>query len=476
MPEILSAKQKALKINLDPNIYGTFAEIGAGQEVARWFFKAGGASGTIAKTMSAYDMIFSDTIYGKEDSGRYVSESRLHKMLQYEYDLLEERLREHRGKDCRFFAFANTVSARNFALTNESHGWIGVRFKNRGDEKESQVIIHVRMLDTHNIQQQEALGIIGVSVVHSSYFHSNDGNRFLDTLMENIGKQRIEINMIRTEGPAFEGFNDHLLNLELVKRNYTNAIMFNENGGVVLPDDELYKKNILLVRGSYRPPTLVNFDMIKTGLNNFCKSKKLKSDEVISIAEITMGNLTESGEITNEDFLARVNLITELNQKVLITNFPQYFKLTSFFASFKPKNLGFVMGCYNFGQIFDHGYRNTAGGPLEALGKLFREFVTVYLYPYLDDDGKTMIDVNNLKLPEKYEHLYKHILSTGQVIPIEDFKRDIQHIYSRKVLKMILCKEKGWEDLVPTEIAKIIIDRDLFTDDSVVCSVNDSFK
>lgn len=458
----LSLRQKALKINLAKKYYGTFAEIGAGQEVARHFFQAGGSSGSIAKTISAYDMIFSDSIYGREPSGRYVSQSRLLKMLEKEFLLLQERLSETRGKDHAFFVFSNTVSALNFQRTNESHGWLGMRFQTAPSSGINEVVIHVRMLDPQNVLQQDALGIIGLNLVYACLYLQEDAEAFVRSLMDHLDNTRIEINFIRFGGEAFVGVDNRLMNLYLLNQGFTQAIMFDEMGEVALANDLLYKKDVLVVRGSYRPPTLVNFDMIKAGLNNFAADIGKKPDDVVQISEITISTLkADSGEITKEDFLARVDLMCTMGQKVLITNFPQYYKLSSYFAGLNVPHLGLVLGIYNFQQIFTEKYSNVDGGILGALGQLFRENVKVYIYPYKSENG-SIETLANLEVPAEFNYLLAHLKGMKQIEDVRGFKKDILHIYSSKVLQMIVNNELGWEEMVPPSVAEIINDKCLF--------------
>ena len=458
---MLSTNQKALQINLDDSIYGTFAEIGAGQETAGYFFKAGAASGTIAKSISAYDMKFSDSIYGKEQSGRYVCQSRVEKMIAYEYDLLLERLLEDRP-DTKFFAFANTVVARNYYGTNLAHGWLGMRFRHGPNEEHSDFIVHVRMHDNTNIMQQKALGVLGVNMVYSAFNHACHIETFVNSLMENLSRDRIEIDMIYTSGPAMCNFDNRLLNLQLVKSGFTDAIMFDVKGEIRLPSDYFYKKNILIARGSYRPPTKVNVDILKTGLDNFAKKIKKSPSDIMTMAEITVSQLKEDGEITNEDFLARIDLLNSINTNVLITNFPQYYYLSNFFGSFRCQNVGIVLGAYNFKQIFEENY-HLDGGILEAMGLLFRENVKVLLYPYREESATDeLIQLENLPIPEDQQYLLSFIKSHGQVHILEGFDDSILHIYSRKVLTMIRNGEKGWEKMVPDNVAKTIRDKSLF--------------
>lgn len=462
MSKGLTTQQKALRVNLDTTIYGTFAEIGAGQEVAGNFFKAGASSGTVAKSISAYDMVFSDAIYGKEKSGRYVCQSRLKKMVKYEYDLTLERLSEPRPES-RFFSFANTVSARNFHGTNEAHGWCGLRFQTEKGADFNDLVIHVRMHDNTNLLQQKALGILGVNMIYASYFAADSMHNFLDILMENLSRSRVEIDMITATGPAFEHFDDRLLSLGLLEKGLTDAVLFNTKGEVCLPSDELYKKDILVARGSYRPPTYVNVDLLKNGSENFAKDTGTKEKDVVRLAEITITNLAGQGSIEHEDFLARVDLLSCIGQMVVITNFPQYFKLSTYLQRFKPKNIAIVLGAYNFMQIFDDEYNQASGQTLEALGLLFRPNVRIYLYPYREEnETDEMIKLSTMKVCDKNAPLLQYIKSTGQVKDLEGVDESILHIYSRKVLNMIVNDEKGWEKYVPDEISKTINEKCLF--------------
>jgi hypothetical protein len=462
MEATLSLRQKALKINLAKKFYGTFAEIGAGQEVARHFFQAGGASGSIAKTISAYDMTFSDSIYGKDPHGRYVSQNRLLKMLEKEFLLLQERLSETRGSDHAFFVFANTVTALNYQRTNEAHGWLGMRFQTAPGAPASDVVIHVKMLDPQNVLQQDALGIIGVNLAYASVFLQDDPEAFIRSLMDHLDTTRIEVDFIRFGGEAFRDVDNRLMNLYLLNQGYTQAIMFDEQGEVVLPSDTLYKKDILVVRGSYRPPTLVSFDMIKAGLSNFAREIGRKPEEIVTISEITMSHLRDhGGEVTKEDFLARVDLISTMGQKVLITNYPQYYKLSSYFAKLNVPHLGLVLGIYNFQQIFTEEYSNVEGGILGALGQLFRENVKVYIYPYKSERSE-IETLANLEVPEKFNLLLEHLKGTHQIHDVAGFNKDILHIYSSKVLSMIVNNEQGWEQMVPPSVATAINEKCLF--------------
>ncbi|MBT4790470.1 MAG: TonB-dependent receptor [Halobacteriovoraceae bacterium] len=460
MPNRLTTQQKALELNLDETIYGTFAEIGAGQDVAGNFFKAGAASGTVAKSISAYDMTFSDAIYGKETSRRYVCQARVEKMVDYEYDLIMERL----GKshcNCNFFSFANTVSARNFMGNNEPHGWLAVKFRSSPKEAPSQLVLHVRMHDQTNLLQQKAIGMLGVNMIYSCFKSKESIEQLIGALMENLTRDSIEIDMINTEGPAFAHLDNRLLSLQLVVKSYTDAVFFDSDGTVKLAKDEFYKKNILLTRGSYRPPTKVNADILETAPKNF--SADIEEKKILSIAEITINHLKEDGEITGSDFLARVDLLSIMGQKVLITNMPQFMHLTNYISRFKPKNIGLVFGVYNFMQLFETNYSQFRGGILEALGRLFRSNVMIYLYPYREESqSDKLMDLDGITVNNTNDYLLEYLKRSGQVKNLSGYNDALLHIYSRKVLEMIRNSESGWEDLVPSEVAKEINDECLF--------------
>lgn len=460
MKNVESPRHKALQLNLEPQVYGTLAEIGAGQEVARHFFRAGGASGSVAKTMSAYDMIFSDSIYGKEESGRYVCESRLKKMLTKEMDILLERLSESKGKTTKFFSYANTMSTLNYQGTNQAHGWMGLSFQHEPEAIPSQIIIHVKMHDTQAVFQQEAVGRMGVNLIYGAFYASNS-RELLDDLFDDLHRSRIEVDLVRFSGPAFKDVDNRLMNLLLVKRNRTNSVLFNEQGECILPQEFLYKKNVMVTRGSYRPPTLVNKDMLEKGIASFAKDIELGIDQIISLSEITLTNANHE-MIEEEDFLSRLTLLAAMGQKVMLTNYPEYHRLSSYFAQFKLQNLAVVLGTYNFEQIFKRDYNHPSGGILSSLGQLFRENVKVYLYPYRDVEGEETTSLENLELEEGFEDFISYLQKRSQLHSISDYDDSILHIYSRKVLNMIKAKEEGWEKLVPKEVAQLIQEKGLF--------------
>ena len=331
---VLSAAQKALRTNLNPNIYGSFAEIGAGQETVRHFFRAGGASGTIAKAMSAYDKEFSDAIYGLEDAGRYVTENRLRKMLNHEYQLLHERISRESSPNKCFFAFANTVATINFAKTFKGHGWLGVRYQTRPDREANEVIVHVRLHEDNPKYQQETIGAMGVNLIYAAYNLYEEPKSFLLSLYDGIDRTAIEVDLVNFSGPDFDHIDNRLMSLQLIKNGFTDAVIFGPEGKNLLPAELLYKKNILAMRGSFRPVTRVNMDMIKKGYKQFIQSKNVQKDDAVVLFEITLNNLLADGTLDEQDFLDRADILCSIGQTVLISNYQEYYSLVDYFAGF----------------------------------------------------------------------------------------------------------------------------------------------
>ncbi|WP_394907863.1 TonB-dependent receptor [uncultured Mesonia sp.] len=460
---IPSIKSKALRINLNKNIYGTFAEIGAGQETVRNFFRAGGASGTIAKTMSAYDKDFSDAIYGVEDDHRYVTEARLKKMLSHEMRLIEERIVREKHPNKLFFSFANTVATIDFAKKYKGHGWVGLRYQVTPDGEYNEIILHVRFHENDARLQQNTLGILGVNLIYGAYYKYDSPKKLLRYLYDHIDKDQIEIDTINFSGPIFKDVDNRLMSLQLVKNGMTEAVMFSPDGKNVLPAKVLYKKNVLALRGSFRPVTNVNMDIYKNSLELFLNENRVNPENAISIFEITLSNLRAEGEIDEKDFMDRAKLLCSLGQTVMISNFQQYYKVVEYFSRFTKERMGLAMGVNNLIDIFDEKYyRHLSGGILEAFGKLFFKNLKVYLYPWKDDKTGEVIDSNNLKVHPRMKELYKFFKYNGKVIDIKDADPAVLDIYSRKVLQMIADKQAGWEEMLPKNTAVMIKKQELF--------------
>jgi len=458
-----TTKSKALRINLNANIYGTFAEIGAGQETVRNFFRAGGASGTIAKAMSAYDKDFSDAIYGIEADQRYVTEPRLKTMLRHEVDLIEDRLSRQKHPDKFFFSYANTVATINFSKKFKGHGWVGIRFQLDPLEDYNEIVIHIRFKETDARLQQETLGILGVNLIYGAYYMNDNPKELVKSFYDNLDKDQLEIDMINFSGSRFMYVDNRLMSLQLVKNGMTNAVMFGPDGNNLLPAQVLYKKNILALRGSFRPVTKVNMDMFEKSKKLFLAEKKVDPDKIQIIFEITLSNLRVEGEINERDFLDRAELLCAQGQNVMITDFQEYFRLVEYFGEFTKARMGLAMGVYNLIQIFDEKYyRELSGGVLEAFGKLFHRDLKIYMYPYKDTESGEFITSENLKVHPRMKELYKFFNKNGKLIDIKDFDPDILHIFSRKVLKMISENEEGWEDMLPEGVPENIKQNRLF--------------
>jgi hypothetical protein len=458
-----SIKNKVLRVNLNRNIYGTFAEIGAGQETVRNFFRAGGASGTIAKAMSAYDKDFSDAVYGIQDDGRYVTEGRLKKMLEHESNLIEERLSREKHPEKLFFTYANTVATIDFAKRYLGHGWVGIRFQVSPEEAYSEIILHVRFKERDARLQQITLGILGTNLIYGAFYKHDNPRKLLEYLYDHIDKDKIEIDMINFSGPRFEEVDNRLMSLQLLKHGMTEAVMFGPDGNNILSARILYKKNVLALRGSFRPVTKVNMDMFETARRRFLKSGTVKEENVETIFEITLSNLRASGEIDEEDFMHRAELLCSLGQTVMISNFKEYYKLVEYFNNYTKARIGLVMGVNNLIEIFDTKYyTHLSGGILEAFGKLFFKDLRVYLYPMLDQETGELITSENLKVHPRMKELYKFFKYNGKLKDLEDYNPDILHIFSREVLRMIEEGEDGWQEMLPPGIPELMEKENLF--------------
>ena len=457
-----TTKQKALKINLNDNIYGTFAEIGAGQETVRQFFRAGGASSTIAKSISAYDKDFSDAIYGIEDDKRYVTENRLRKMLDLETSLIEERLTRDKHPEKLFFSYANTVATIDFAKKFKGHGWVGLRFQIEPNGEYNEIILHIRFKENDARLQQETLGVLGTNLIYSAFYKYNQPKKILKYLYDNLNKDQLEIDTINFSGPVFKEVDNRLISLQLVKGGMTDAVMFSPEGKNVLPAKILYKKNILALRGSFRPVTKVNVEMYLNSIKLFLKQKNVELEKTQVVFEITLSNLKSDGEIDEQDFLDRAKLLCSLGQTVLISDFKEYYKLVEYFSLYTKKKIGITMGINNLIEIFNPKYyTQLSGGILEAFGKLFFKNVKVFAYPMLDENGQ-IVNSDNLKVHPRMKELYKFFKYNGKVEDVVDY--DINHlkIFSREVLKLINSGDPKWEDMLPKGVSKLIKEQKLF--------------
>lgn len=454
--EKLDTHAKALRINIDKRRYGTFAEIGAGQEVVRWFFRVGGASGTIAKSISAYDMSVSDAIYGGCD--RYVSRQRLEAMLDHEYQLNLDRLMPDRGDSSAFFAFADTVAARNFSGTNESHGWMGVRFQVFPRDEASQITLHVRMLDKENLLQQEALGIIGVNLLYGAFYFNQEPEQLLESLQDGLAPGRIEIDMIEFAGIGFRQVDNRLAALKLVQLGLSDAAMFDASGKALQPSEVFRKRPVLVERGSFHPVTNVNVDMMRAAEETFASELPPEDkDNIVRVMELTMKNLLTGEKVDHRDFLARADLMAACGMTVLISDYFEYYRLAAYLNQHTKKRIGIVMGAASVRELFDPKYyTHLDGGILESFGRLFKHELKVYVYPFLNPELQKLETVDNLEVNPLLSKLYGHLADHGYLVQLKNYRDDCLGIFSRDVLNKIQKNIPGWEASVPEEVAKLI--------------------
>lgn len=458
----LDTHQKALKINLDPRWYGTFAEIGAGQEVVRWFFRVGGAAGTVAKSMSAYDMTVSDAIYGSGD--RYVSESRCQSMLDREYGLNVERLNSQRGDSTAFFAFADTVVARSYQGGNECHGWMGLKFQSRPHDEPSQIMIHVRMLDAEASLQQEALGIVGVNLLYGGFFLHHEPELLVESLLDKLTTGRVEIDMIEFRGIEFRAVDNRLIALKLVQLGLSGAAMFSAKGEVLQPSEALYKKTVLVERGSFRPPTHVNFDMLECALQKIKEDPSMADKQVMPIFELTMRNLLAGGkDVDRRDFLARADLLAACGMTVLISDYFEYYRLAAYLSWRTKERIGIVMGVPSLIELFDEKYYTSLpGGILESFGRLFKHNLKLFIYPLLEPSTGEIITKDTMKVAPELSKLYGYLADRGSFIDLDNYNPEVLSILSRNVLAKISKGDHSWEAMVPQQVVELIKKRCFF--------------
>ena len=470
--------RKALDVNLDPATYGTLAEIGAGQEVARWLFRVGGAAGTIAKAMSAYDMTFSDAIYGPCE--RYVSRERLVKMLDHEFGLLLDRLHPKRGATTRFFVFADTVATRSYSRKEDGHGWLGVRFQASPLAEPSEVTIHVRLTDYEMEQQQEALGIVGINLIHGALFYNGDIDVLIRSLIDHVTSTRVEVDMIELSGPAFEGVDNRLASLKLVQNGLTNAAAFTASGQAVQPSDIFYKKSILVQRGSFRPATRVTLDMLRGAMAQFVQEPGVDAKDIVVVFEMTLKNLRSDGDaIDPQDFLDRAEILATLGHTVLISNYGEYHRLAAYFFRYTKKMIGLVMGVPTLREIFqDKYYGDLDGGILESFGRLFKNDLKIYAYPEREPSTGALVTAGNLRTAPHLRHLYEFLLENRLLEGIRDVDDSCLPVLSREVLARLRGGDPSWEAMVPPAVAALIKRRRLLGYSSepttVGASVSDS--
>jgi len=457
----LSTLEKALQVNLDDRRYGTFAEIGAGQEVVRWFFQAGGAAGTISKSISAYDMQVSDAIYGECD--RYVSRRRLESMLCHEQHLNRQRLETKRCENTTFFTFADTVSARNYHGTNDCHAWLGVEFQHEAGAADSRVVLHVRLLDNSNAEQQHAIGILGVNLIYGTFFLADDPRALLKSLCDDLTRERIEIDLVDVSGPAFDGVDNRVLSLRLVELGLTGAAMFASNGEVLQSAEALRKRPLLVQRGRFRPLTHVNMDMLASARERFVSMLGEDGDALLPVMEMSMHDLAIDDEVCLKDFLSRAEVVSTTGCAVLISDYREYYRLAHYLMSQTTRPIALALGLESFRELFSEGYyRDLSGGVLESFGRLFKEQMTLLVYPVKDAATGRLKTLDQLELSSAYQHLFRFLCERGSVLPLDKVTEDYLDIHSPDVLNMIVEGNERWIECVPDAVAERIVAQRLF--------------
>jgi hypothetical protein len=458
---VLDTYQKALAFNMDKIPYGTIAEIGAGQETVRWFFKVGGAAGTIAKSMSAYDMKFSDEIYGP--CQRYVSRERLQAMLDKEYSLVVERLDETRGAECTFFAFANTVSTFSHTQQHAGHGWLGIRFQTDPQASASQIDLHVILKGSSNTQDQITLGALGVNLIYGAHYLHSDPVELLVSLMDELDSDKLEIDMVDFEGPAFESVDNRLMALRLVQFGLTKAAMFQSDGKLVQPSDALYKKSILVERSRFRPPTNLTINMLDCAYEAFCKEPDVDPDEVVVLSEMTLSNLGGGDDIDVVDFLHRIEILCALGKNVMISDYGEFYRLAQYLFKQTGKPVAIALGIPTLKLVFDeHYYDDLEGGILESFGRLFRNDMRMFVCPAIDSQNGELITTDNFQVPQHLSHLYMHLLENRYIRELDTVDQNHLSIFADNVLEKIRNDDAEWESMVPPTVVEIISDRGYF--------------
>ncbi len=455
------AQKKALAINLDPLPYGTFAEIGAGQEVARWFFHVGGAAGTVAKTISAYDMTVSNALYGP--TSRYVSRKRLEAMLDHEFAQLLDRLGSSRGERTQFFVFADTAATCSYGRADSGRGWVGMRFQTEPRGEPSEIIIHAHLNDSTAARQQEALGVLGVNLIFAAFEKHGAPAELIGCLMDDLGRERIEIDMIKFSGPAFAGVDNRLLSLQLVEQGLTDAAMFTAAGEVVQPAEVLHKKPVLVERGSFRPPTRLTLDLLERAREQFAQEPGVQGEEPVVLAEMTLRNLLSENTVDHEDFLARADLLGALGFAALISRFQPYYQLADYLAGYTDRPIGLAVGLPSVRQMADERfYSDLPGGVLESMGRLFKRSVKMYVYPTLDLESGEIRTLDTAVIPPPWHHMRALLREIGRIEPIRRFEESYLAIRTPEILARIQSGDPSWESLVPGPVAALIKTKRLF--------------
>lgn len=460
--KLLSIKEKSLKININSNYFGTIAEIGGGQETARNLFQAGGASNSIAKSISAYDKRYSDHFYNKGEKARYVDKNRLMQMLQWEYKELLKVIESTSGNK-KFYAFANTVETLNFHKTNQGHGWVGVAFQGSDREKPNVIFLHIKLKENDPTLQQYTIGAVGVNLIHGAFFNNTDPKELITSVMDNLSIDRLDLDYVHVEGPDFEDVDNRLLNLFLVSSGLTAAIMFDKEGNVQQPSDMLYKKNVLAIRGFFRPINMLGMEIVQDSIDKFSRDASYTEENTISFCEIALNNLMQGQDLDENDFLNRVDILNAMGQCVMVSKFTRFFSLTEYFTQFKMDRLRLVMGTPTFLKVLDKKYyEDLRGGLLEAMGRMFSKNMKIYIYPTVDHEKNKVIFPNDLPLSEDVHYLLKYLEMNRRIVKLQNAKTEYQYITTEKVNELMESASAELSDVIPAKVEEIIKKKKLF--------------
>jgi hypothetical protein len=457
--------QKAFYFNMDKEKYGTIAEIGAGQEVSRFFFRAGGAAGTIAKTISAYDMDFSDAIYGKEEDKRYVTEKRLKKMLDKEFRLVLERVGEKRPRNSTYFAFADTITAKSYSQQGESHGWMGIKLQLYPRASASEILLHVRMLDESNLMQQEAVGILGVNLIYGAFHHYADVQKLIRSLGDNLEWGRLEIDLIRFTGPYFNDVDNRLMALKLVEMELSDAVVFaSDRKTLVHPSELFYKREVLILRSMFKPVTNVSIDMMDGGMDMFLRTTGVNVKTAMAIPEISIAEMRKLGKIDMQDILGRVDCLNLLHYPVIVTNYLRFFRVRAYLGRYTKGNVAFVLGIPNLTTLFDTDYyEGLKGGLLGAFASLFDRETLLFVYPMRSKiNSEQIITAKTFPVPEPVKFFYYYLLANQKILPVEKYNVDNMYIWPEDIRRQIKKGRGEWETCIPEVVTEEIIRRRLF--------------
>ena len=463
--EPMSTLQKAFSFNMDKDKYGTIAEIGAGQEVSRFFFRAGGAAGTIAKTISAYDMDFSDAIYGEEQDKRYVTESRVKKMLDKEFRLVIERVGDKRPKKSTYFAFADTITAKSYSQRGECHGWLGIKLQLYPGAEPCEILLHVRMLDESNLMQQEAIGILGVNLIYGAFYYYADIDKLIRSLGDNLEWGRLEIDLIRFSGMYFEDLDNRLMALKLVEMELSDAVVFSaDRQTLVHPSELFYMRDLMVMRSMFKPVTNVSVDMMNSGMEIFLRTSGVEAETAMSVPEISIAEMRKQDTFDMQDILYRVDCLNLLDYPVIVSNYLRFFRVRAYLGRYTSGKVAFVLGIPNLNTLFDAAYyKGFEGGILGAFASLFDRETLLFVYPMISPDNpEEVITAETFPVPKSLKYFYYYLEANNMILPVERYNDANMHIWPEDILRQIQKGRGDWEESVPKVVAEEIIRRGMF--------------